>query len=42
MPDYDNAGLDPEEEVINTYQNILEDDGRKLCQQVISGLNANL
>jgi hypothetical protein len=42
MPDFNNPVMDPDEEVLNTSQNILDDEEPKLYRQAISGPNADL
>jgi hypothetical protein len=42
MPDFNNPVMDPDKEVLNTSQNILDDEEPKFYRQVISGPNADL
>jgi hypothetical protein len=42
MPDFNNPVMDPNEEVLNTSRNILDNEEPKFHRQVISGPNANL
>jgi hypothetical protein len=42
MPDFNNPLMDPDEEVLNTSQNILDDQEPEFYRQAISGPNADL
>jgi hypothetical protein len=42
MPDFNNPVMDPDEEVLNTSRNILDDEEPKFYRQVISGPNTDL
>jgi hypothetical protein len=42
MPDFNNPVMDPDEEVLNTSQNILDDEEPKFYRQAISRPNADL
>jgi hypothetical protein len=42
MPDFNNPIMDPDEEVLNTSRNILDDEEPTFLRQVISRSNADL
>jgi hypothetical protein len=42
MPDFNHLVMDPDEEIVNTCRDILDDEKPKFYRYVISGPNANL